>query len=389
MVSDHQEKGVIPVVLSSSEEYSMYLPVILNAINKNSNQNNNYHFYILDSGISHSSKHVIEAYISSFKHFSIEYIDVKAYIEKYKNLWHLTKHFSVATYIRFFIPALIPGVDKILYLDIDLLIKGDISELYSIDIGEYAVGAAVDACYERETYYDKGGILEYNRNVVCLPDDYKVFNAGVLLINLKKWRELDITEKFIQRLKEIKTPRVLDQCVLNSVFCKGLVYDLPAEWNYQWHADLGQMVYPTTSSKMNEVIDVYNQAKNNIKIIHYTTQTKPWNIYADFDIHEYQLDEEYTPLWWYYARETPFYEKIILNNVKLMKKEIAENSGNHMMPQLNRPSVKRYLFGIIKVKKDQDRKRYYFLGLRFLKKINNDNFKRVYLFNIPIYSKIK
>lgn len=378
---DHTTKknDAIAIILSSSDEYCIYLPVILKSIHEESSKNYCYHFYILDSGITQSSKHVINAYIANYENFSIEYIDVQYFIEKYKNLWYVTGHFSVATYIRFFIPDLVPKLDKVLYLDVDLLVRGDISELYAIDIGDCAIGACVDACYERETYYNKNNLVIYNKTVVCLPDDYKVFNAGVLLINLKKWRELNITEKFIQKLSDIKTPRVLDQCILNSVFCNGQVYYLPAEWNYQWHADLTEIQYPTSSTKMNEVIEAYRFAKNNLKIIHYTTQTKPWNIYANKAVFAYTLEEELASLWWVCARDTPFYEKIILENIKKISNFFVEKDCGK----------KQSFFGLIKVVQAQDKKRYYFLGLRCIKVVNNNYCKRIYLFGIPIYSRTK
>lgn len=390
MIEKNEKLIDISIVISSSDEYSIYIPVLLNALKINSNQEYKYNIYVLDSGISKSSQMVISDYVNSLNNFFIKYIDVNYYVEKYKDLWYICAHFSVATYIRFFIPELIPDLNKVLYLDLDLYVKGDVSELFNIDIGENTVGAAVDACYERETYYDKNNLVDYNKNIVCYPIDYKVFNAGVLLVNLKKWRELNITEKFISRLREIKTPRVLDQCILNSVFCNGLVYDLPAQWNYQWHADVESIPYPTISQKMNEVIDAYRTAKHQIKIIHYTTPTKPWNIYckAPSSPDYYSLETEFSSLWWEHARNTPFYEKIIMLNILKLEENLKKLDPPNLFNYLNNSSNnKKYLLGLIKVNKNGGTKRFYLLGIRLFKTIKNNEFKYFYLLNLLIYKK--
>ena len=390
MVSGNRQLKKIPIIVSSSNEFSIFIPVLLNSLKTNSNPDYHYEIYVLDSGIDQSSKTVITAYVETLINFSIQYTDVSYYIEKYKHLWYVYDKFAVATYIRFFIPEIFSNLDKAIYLDLDISVKGDISDLFNINIGENAVGAAVDGYYERQTYYGEDGLLEYNKNIVCYPVDYKVFNAGVLIINLKKWRELNVTEMCINRLSEIKTPRILDQCILNSVLCKGLVYELPVEWNYQWHADIENMAYPTTSQKMNEVIDSYRCAKSRIKIIHYTTCVKPWNIYAEpTALRNYpDLKEEFAPLWWEYAHHTPFYEKIILQNIltanENAKKEILEFL--HQSTGLHKNSKKLFTH-FFKIKKNGEVKRFYLLGLRVGKSIKNSEYKAIYLFNILVYKK--
>ena len=403
MISKNGSFKEIPIVLSSSDEYSIYIPVLLNALKENANQDCQYNIYVLDSGISDGSKTVVSAYVATLGNFSIHYIDVDYYVQKYKDLWFICAHFSVATYVRFFMPELLPELDKVLFLDLDIVVEGDISELYDIDIGDNAIGAAVDACYERETYYDKDGLVEYNKNVVRYPLEYKAFNAGVLIVNLKKWRELNITEKCIQRLAEIKTPRVLDQCILNSLFCNGLVYELPAQWNYQWHADVKSIKYPTTSQKMNEVIESYQNAKSNPKIIHYTTPTKPWNIYCEpLPMRNgYVLDVALASFWWRYAPKTPFYEKIIMRNILISEENLRKliNGKNDEISKLSQAVDRLYylygsaakekvcLLGALKIREYQDTKLFYLLGIKIGKRVKDNEYKSVYLFNIPIYKK--
>lgn len=90
-----------------------------------------------------------------------------------------TGAYSLAFYLRLLAPTLLPDIDKALYLDCDLIVNGDIQELYNINLEDYAVAAVHDAT------------LSYNIVKDYLGYDYwkdGYFNSGVLLMNLRYWR---------------------------------------------------------------------------------------------------------------------------------------------------------------------------------------------------------
>lgn len=168
---------------------------------------------------------------------------------------------SKETYYRLFAPNILPkDIDKILYLDVDLLITGSLKELYQIDLqGYYFAGApdmsiGVDVCKRQ---------LE-------IPEEYTYINAGVLLMNLKELRKkmdlkaaLDFARKYPRKVPNC------DQDVIN-----GLYYDkiriVGQKFNYEarFHSLEDLLLYPFRYIKFLLFRD--------INIIHYMGKSKPW-----------------------------------------------------------------------------------------------------------------
>ena len=130
------------------------------------------------------------------------------------------KYISTATYLRLFIPDLLPkDIDKVLYLDTDIIVYRDISDLWNIDISDYPIGAVTDPIlkkYHRE--YD-------------IPESTPLFNAGILVMNLKKWREKDLGKKALDY--SVKTGHN-DQIALNKLI-GGNYFELDPRWNDAGH----------------------------------------------------------------------------------------------------------------------------------------------------------
>ena len=348
----------INIVLSSDDNYAIYIPVLLESIYNTASKNYKYVITIADANISNDIKESIANNAKNYSEFTINYVCIDNFVNKYRHLFVTFAHFTVSTYIRFFIPDILPNINKVIYLDIDLLIKSDISKLYEIDINNYMVAAAVDACYARELYYNKRNEVSYTENVIGLPKGVPEFNAGVLLINLEKWRKANLTQKCLDKLGEIGVPRVLDQCVLNAVIKQEDIYKLPVEWNYVWHAQLENLEAITKSNIFNEVIKEYNEKINQIKIIHYTSSVKPWNIYgphSDVHVLEYLAEE-----WWSTASRTEIFTKLLILQAKksITSYKLTNNVNNT--------------------------KRIYIFNLRMFKVKQLERSKIYYLFNIPI-----
>ena len=306
---EHQNKQTINIVLSSDNNYAIYIPVLIESLYHTASKKYEYVITIADANITDDTKNSIAYNAKEYENITINYVNIDYIISKYKNLFVTFAHFTVSTYIRFFIADLLPDVDKVIYLDIDLLIKSDISELYEINIENHMIAAAVDACYARQLYFNKHSEVAYSENILGLPKGISEFNAGVLLINLKKWRDDNLTSKCLDKLAEIGTPRVLDQCILNAVIKQDDIYKLPVEWNYVWHAELENLEPITKSNTFNEIIDNYNKKINQIKIIHYTSGVKPWNIYDSYPnktVIGYLAEE-----WWSTAAKTGIYTQLL------------------------------------------------------------------------------
>ena len=192
----------------------------------------------------------------------------------------LQEYITQATFYRYIIPE-IPE-DRVIYLDSDIVVDGNIEEMYFSDFnGKYVL--AVEDMY---ISYTKHSYIEF-------PDLKPYFNGGVLLINNQLWKENDLAEYLIQMTKQYPNVMFGDQDILNFVL-KDKWRVLSHVYNYQTgiiHA------FPRLEENMSdeEIITKYQKQADEVKpiIIHYTTKYKPWLNSKYFVL----LREKY---WFYY-----------------------------------------------------------------------------------------
>ena len=130
----------------------------------------------------------------------------------------------MATCGRLFIASLLPeNIDKVIYVDSDTIFVDSIAKLWDMDITEHAVG--MTDCLQNTSF----------RTQLDLPEKGVYYNSGLLLINLKKWREMNAEKKFLEFLRSqggyVPFP---DEGVLNAVF-DGDILLLPLRYNVMTH----------------------------------------------------------------------------------------------------------------------------------------------------------
>lgn len=160
-------------------------------------------------------------------------------------------------------------------MDADILILHDLAELYNTDTDKM-----ISACHDTEMIrcifaekYKPAFWTDYLHNKLEVKNPYNYFQAGVLLLNIKKMIESNFEEKCIKRLKEIQNPIYVDQCILNSIYGDNTSYYtdninfLDLSWNLEWTMFI---YYKDIISRIpiNEYAN-FLQAYNNPKIIHY------------------------------------------------------------------------------------------------------------------------
>lgn len=251
----------INLCLSSDENYARHVGFTLYSALVYSQACDQYEVYVLDGGISPESKRDMQDKLSCFNNLRIHYVDVRSSsaLDKCRTPG-TSSHITLATYYRFLIPSLIP-CDKVLYLDCDILVCHDLHELFEIEIEEYYMGAAVDPVQKRH-WERRGGISPF----------YYV-NAGILLINNKRWREENVQDKLFRYMENPLYPLdYMDQDVLNDVLKEKILYISPA-WNMmEWVFRLCNL--------LDIQLEQY-EFQNTPKIIHYTGPVKPWHVEAD------------------------------------------------------------------------------------------------------------
>lgn len=189
-------------------------------------------------------------------------VDISSY--NYDQLIHEGDHVSVATFYRLYAGELLPqSVNRVLYLDGDIIVTGDLSQLWGIDMTGRAVAAVDDAVLANKRPKE----LHY-------PEEAGYFNAGVLLMNLDYWREQGIGRQCFNYLERYtNTLRYHDQDVLNAVIWDYRI-KLPLKYNYQL----------TLLNKIWFDCEQINVRKKELEetglplIIHFCTALKPWMI---------------------------------------------------------------------------------------------------------------
>ncbi len=278
----------IPIFFSTDDNYIPYLDVAIASLIDNASKDYNYRIIILNTGL--KAENTAQIMTNRCRGFEIEFFDLSQYIENIKNLFKNIYHFSVATYYRLFIASLFKQYDKIVYLDCDIVVLGDISKLYNTPLGDNILGAVADPHVSSTKEF-----RDYAKIAVGVdPDSY--FNAGVLVINLDAFRKNRIEEKFVHLIStynfDVLDP---DQAYLNHL-CKDKVYYLSCGWN--------KIPSPIACE----------EKKN---LVHYALYRKPWQ-YDDV------ADGEY---FWNYAEKSSFYHQILKNKVSFGEKEKAEKEA--------------------------------------------------------------
>lgn len=266
----------INIVFASDDNYAQHTAVAMASILLNTKKASDIKFFLIDDNISENSKRKIIGTVTSYGG-EITFVNVNN--EKLKACY-VSGEISRTCYFRLDIPNILDSsIDKVIYLDCDLLVYDDIAALWSMDIQNKPVGAVEDY-----------GIMASKRirkqkaQYIGLPFGKPYFNSGVLVMDLKKWRDGNYSEKIIRIAQENKFPNH-DQDALNKFFMDNW-YALPLRWN---------VIPPVFNLFMKillkkEMRAAAIPAKLNPAIFHYAGGYKPWEYesYSGFNDKYYE-----------------------------------------------------------------------------------------------------
>lgn len=190
--------------------------------------------------------------------------------------------YGVEVYLRFFMPMELKKVSRVLFLDADTIIRGDLSELFNIDMTDMALAGCPDG--------KLGHRLLKSRNAVFKrTDDFAYYNAGVMIWNLDYIRDNTKFDDFI-KVMDLFGNRLFfnDQDILNYLFHKKIVGLVSSKYNYM-----------PDEHKEDET---FEDDLENALIIHYAG-CNPWK-----NGKKNRLDYK---IWWGYASRSPFYDEIV------------------------------------------------------------------------------
>lgn len=181
----------------------------------------------------------------------------------------MTQVWSRAMYFRLFaFNYLSHKIDRLLYLDADVICKGSLAHLLELDLSDKVAAVVKDVDSIQQKVNER--LPAYH-----LQDQY--FNSGVVLVNLKQWSQNHLTEKALSLLtgETDKTAhfKYPDQDVLNILLAGNVVF-LPREYN---------TIYTIKSELKDKTHQNYRQViHDETRLIHYTGATKPWHAWARY-----------------------------------------------------------------------------------------------------------
>lgn len=252
----------ISVVYSTDENYARHACISMYSLFENNKEIDEIIVYIIDNNMLKASREkftqVAEKYDRKVKFINCDY--------KSKKL-KINERYPLAAYSRLYLEELIDE-EKLLYLDCDTVINKSIKELWEKDISNYLIAGVQD------------DPKEYMRTIIGMDKKDRYINSGVLLINLKKWKNSNLKNKFVEFIEEFKgeVPHE-DQGVINGV-CKNDILIIEPKFNM-----MPQMISFDCNKikKLANISEYYSQdeinvAINNPVIIHYIGKfyNRPW-----------------------------------------------------------------------------------------------------------------
>jgi lipopolysaccharide biosynthesis glycosyltransferase len=246
-------------VMSVDEAYLRQLAVALTSISASSSDPHRVH--VLHDGVAPADRDRVQRSLSD--RVQVDWIDARAAVDGRQ----LPAGDPRSMYFRLFLAELLPRqLDRVIYLDSDLVVRRSLRGLWEFGLGDAPIGAVRDA---------------YMPWVVCNPNirwrelhvlpDAPFFNSGVMLIALEQWRTQQIGAQALALLS--KTSLTLDQCALNVVL-KGNWSVLPPVWNVQSYHLTGDASLAFAS----EGPDRVDEAIGDPAIVHFTggSFNRPW-----------------------------------------------------------------------------------------------------------------
>ena len=233
---------------STDDNYIHHASVMICSLLEN-NKQVNIAIHLLHGTLSEANQSFLRGLVARY---SVEIIFHKVDDSKLQGVkFRQVRPLSLAAYYRLLLSSILNDVDKVLYLDVDTVVVGDITPLFHIDIDSYAVAAVKDVvpCFDK------------HRMSLSIPYDKDYFCSAVMLINLKYWRKHNVEESLIEFAKRDREVFCHDQDALNYVF-KDCWYQLSPKWNRF------NMMYKT-SRDFNDYRDKYEYYHEPI-IIHFS-----------------------------------------------------------------------------------------------------------------------
>lgn len=265
---------MIPIAFITDENFIMQTGVAICSLAKNRNPDTVYDVFVIMAECSEAGKEKL--LLSKRNGVNIRVIETT--LDCYRGIRQMS-HIPISCLLKFNLCDLVTDYNKIIYLDGDICVRGDLTDLYQTDLGEYYMAGvpSLDMVF----------------------DERKLINAGILLFDAKRMRESHMSEKLTEVRKNLGDRGSMDQQTFNMVM-PDKIGILPCKYNCIPHKLLSIEGNSYPIEKLNALYDThYLSRKEMVKdavIIHYATGGKPWKysyIECADEWYQYYLDSPY------------------------------------------------------------------------------------------------
>jgi len=204
------------VVITCDDSYMYQASTMLNSLLKNNNSD--IKIFLIHNGV---KKKKLDSLKKLVNQFSVEFEDFKIKNNFFSDL-KTTHHFKNVNYFRLLIPDVLPrNINKVLYLDCDILVLNSIEFLWEINLNNHFLAAVKD------------NVSITHKEQLGMKPTSNYFNSGVMLINLDFWRQEQLSKKVIEFvIDHPEKIEFVDQDGLNAII-NGHWIELPLSWNVQ------------------------------------------------------------------------------------------------------------------------------------------------------------
>lgn len=275
------KRNIVPIVFAFDNNLVMPACICISSLLINADKDTFYDIYVVCSGKDDIAADKLDMLPDFYRNCRINYKEVG---NQFNGAFEI-RGVTTPTYYRLVLPEIIPEYEKIIYADVDIIFRMDLTDVYNIDLTGYYLAAT----------YDLGMNLgaagkKYINSVAGLDlDGY--FQAGFVLMNLGAMREKGLTEHFIEMVPG--NYRYQDQDILN-IACKKMIKPIPAMYNMTDYSFYYLEKEPEKLIGSFAITDTHSA--RHCSNLHFNGH-KPWKKFSvNFDI------------WWEYYRKSPVFD---------------------------------------------------------------------------------
>jgi len=280
---------VVNIVFNTDVNYKDYTKVAIKSAILNKKRNSIYKINIICVNLTKDQQKEFDIFKEKNVTINTIPVDISA-VAKFED-YDISHYVTKADLFKFLIPDIFSDLNKILYLDSDILVLGDLRKLYNTNIKDYPL-AAVKGMKSQMILekVNEQGYVYYTKDFI------QTYNCGVLLYNLSRWRKDKLKEKLIEQKKndfyrDLRTQRALNEVIpFSNIKQLSPIYNVYSRGNkYGYKSD-----YPLWLLNARAVI------------VHFAGKEKPWIM----------PDVNFGDKWWEYAKLINSDWKVEKHNIK-------------------------------------------------------------------------